>query len=428
MLAVLLAKDLRRAWRNPLPWLIFIAIPLVIVALIGSAFGSRAAGGEALGRIRFGLVDEDDSLLSSLLRGAVNQSEGGRYLEPVLLERPEAERQLQDNKLSAVLVVPRGFTHDYLTTTNVVALELVKNPAQSIHPAVMEELLGVVVTGLDVLKRHLGGELRDWESVFEGGRDYRQVADLIVRAGDRLEAVRQRLSPLPVRYARDNRPAGEPTGTSRPPAAERERPDFNLFGFLLPGMVAMFLLFLGNNVITDLKREFQQGTLARTRTLHHHLMAFVGSKVVFTVVMLWICSAIMIGGGGLVFRISWRDPLAVAALTACYAVFAAGLTSLLGALLVGEERADAFSNLIAMALGLAEGGAFPAQQLPTFLRDHLTPWLPNHWYAETLQQLLLGGAPVPWGGTASLTFALGVAATGTAAWLLRRRVEQGKGA
>jgi len=160
MLGVLLAKDLRRAWRNPMPWLIFIAVPLVIVALIGTAFGPRAAGEGGLGRIRFALVDEDDSPLTSLLRGAANQSEGGKHLEPVLLERAEAERQVRDNQLSAMLVIPRGFTRDYLTTANVVTLELVKNPAQSIHPAVMEELLAVVVTGLDALKQHLGPNCR----------------------------------------------------------------------------------------------------------------------------------------------------------------------------------------------------------------------------------------------------------------------------
>lgn len=427
MLGVLLAKDLRRAWRNPLPWLIFLAVPLVIVALIGSAFGPRAAGEGGLGRIRFALVDEDDSPLTSLLRGAANQSEGGKYLEPVLLERAEAERQVRDNQLSAMLVIPRGFTHDYLTTTNLVTLELVKNPAQSIHPAVMEELLGVVVTGLDALKQHLGAELPEWQAVFDGSRDYRHLAELIVRAGEKLEAARHYLMPLRVGYVKEARATGasqvEPAGSSAP-----GRPAFNLFGFLLPGMAAMFLLFLGNNAVTDLKREFQQGTLARTRTLHHELLAFVGSKMIFAMVMLWICGAIMLGGGGVVFRIPWRDPVAVAVLTACYAVFAAGFMCLLGSLLVGEERADAFSNVTAMAMGLAGGGAFPAQQLPAFLRDYVTPWLPNHWYAEALQELALGNAGVAWGGSALLSLALGLAAAAAAAGLLQRRIQQGRGA
>jgi hypothetical protein len=427
MLRVLLAKDLRRAWRNPLPWLIFIAVPLVIVALIGTAFGPRASGEGGLGRIRFALVDEDDSPLTSLLRGAANQSEGGKYLEPVLLERAEAERQVRDNQLSAMLVIPRGFTRDYLTTTNVVALELVKNPAQSIHPAVMEELLAVVVTGLDALKQHLGAELPEWQAVFDGSRDYRYLADLIVRAGEKVEAAYHYLSPLRVGYVKEDRPTGGKPAEAGDGAAPA-RPAFNLFGYLLPGMAAMFLLFLGNNAITDLKREFQQGTLARTRTLHHRLLAFVGSKVLFAMVMLWICGAIMLGGGGVVFRIPWRDPVAVVVLTACYAVFAAGLMCLLGSVLVGEERADAFSNVTAMAIGLAGGGAFPAQQLPAFLRDYITPWLPNHWYTQALQEIAFGNAGIAWSGTALLSLALGLAAALAAAWLLQRRIELGRGA
>ena len=35
MLRVLLAKDLRRAWRNPLPLLINLIVPLAMTALIG---------------------------------------------------------------------------------------------------------------------------------------------------------------------------------------------------------------------------------------------------------------------------------------------------------------------------------------------------------------------------------------------------------
>ena len=52
MLRVLLAKDLRRAARNPLPWLINLLVPLCMTALIGLAFGTKSDSG-ALGRIRF---------------------------------------------------------------------------------------------------------------------------------------------------------------------------------------------------------------------------------------------------------------------------------------------------------------------------------------------------------------------------------------
>ena len=54
----------------------------------------------------------------------------------------DSERQLRDNKISAMLVIPAGFTRSYFASTNAVTLELVKNPAESINPAVLEELLG----------------------------------------------------------------------------------------------------------------------------------------------------------------------------------------------------------------------------------------------------------------------------------------------
>ena len=65
---VLLAKDLRRIRRNPWPWLIHLAVPLSITALLGLAFGSGGGEGGGLGRIRFALVDEDQSPLTQMLR------------------------------------------------------------------------------------------------------------------------------------------------------------------------------------------------------------------------------------------------------------------------------------------------------------------------------------------------------------------------
>lgn len=420
MLRWLLLKDLKRARRNPIPWFVHLATPLAITALIGLAFGGRSDGA-GLGRIRFALVDEDDSPLTQVLRGGLGQDQAGKHLDPVLTDRAEALRQIQDNGLSAMVVIPAGFTRNYLTTTNTVTLELVKNPAQSIHPAVIEELLGALVTGLDVLKRHLGGEFADWQAVFDGTGDHRRVAELIVRAGDKVQAARRYLTPPLIAYTRaTTRTAAD----DRPSPAQGAGGQFNLFAYLLPGLASMFLLFLGNTAMGDFRREFQQRTLLRLRTLRPGLGAFVASKVIFSVVMLLGSAAILMGGGGLIFRIDWRAPLGVAALAGGYCVFAAGFTALLGAAIVNEERGEAFGNVAAMALGLAGGGAFPAQQLPALLRDHVSPWLPNYWFTETVRMLTAGDGVVAWVPVLVKTLVLGVGLAAAAAWLLQRRLER----
>src|SRR5664280_1181623 len=205
MLRVLLSKDLRRAWRNPLPWLINLIVPLAMTALLGMVFGGNSDSG-ALGRIRFAVVDEDKSMLSDFLRGAANQGEGGKRLEPVFMDRDDAMRQINDSKISAVLVIPTNFMRNYLTGQDVVTLELVKNPAESIHPAVLEELLGAVVTALNAISRNFQSEFPDWQAVFEGKEDYHKVSQLIHRSVDKLKTAKKFINPPLVSYEKEAPP------------------------------------------------------------------------------------------------------------------------------------------------------------------------------------------------------------------------------
>lgn len=428
MLRVLLAKDLRRAWRNPLPWLINLALPLGMTALIGLAFGGRSDS-NALGKIHFAVVDEDDSVLTGLLRGAANQKEGGKYLAPEFLPRAEALSRVNDGKLSAVLIIPTNFTRNYFTGRAPVSLELIKNPAESIHPAVLEELLGAVTTTLNAVARNFQSEFPEWQAVIEGKRDYHDVSRLIERAGDKFKAAESYLNPPLVLYTKE-KPAGElkpeaPTNSNGKSRAAKDRSASNLFAYLLAGLSAMFLLFIASNALSDLHRETRQRTFERYHTLHEDLLPFVAGKVVFAIVVLVLASVVMLGGGGLAFRIHWQHPLALAVLTLAYAAFAAGLMATLAAVLTDERAANVLNNIAGMALGLAGGCAFPPQQLPAFLREHVTPLLPSYWFCDTVRNLEFGSAPVPWLVVALKLAVTGAVFIGIAALLFRRRFKAG---
>jgi ABC-type multidrug transport system permease subunit len=417
MLRLLLAKDLRRAWRNPLPWLINLVVPLVITALIGLTFGSRSDSG-ALGRIRFAVVDEDKTPLTDFLRGAASQREGGKYLEPVFLDRRTALRQVTDNKISAMLIIPEHFTRDYLTGRQPVTLELIKNPAQSIHPAVLEELLGAVVTSLNALARNFQSEFPDWLAVIEGREDYHRVSALIERAGDKLQVIRKYVDPPLISYEKEEVASD----------ASKGGPAFNLFAYLLAGMAGMFLLFLASNAMADLHRELRNRTFARYQTMRRRLLPFVAGKVVFAVVFLLLSSLILFGGGGLMFRIRWQHPLFLGTLIVAYALFASSLMAVLVALVPDERRASVLNNLAGMGLGLAGGCAFPPQGLPAFLRDHITPRLPTYWFTETVRGLQSGGASAPWLSTSLQLAGVSLLLLALAALLFRRRFKTGAGA
>lgn len=425
LLRVLLAKDLRRAWRNPLPWLINLALPLCIAGLIGLAFGGSSKD-NALGRIRFAVVDEDDSVLTGLLRGAASQKAGGKYLEPVFLAREEALRLVNNAEISAVLIIPTNFTRHYLLGSEPVTLELIKNPAESIHPAVLEEMLGAVTTGLNAVARNFQSEFPAWRAAFDGGLDYREIGRLIERGGDKLKAVKGYVNPPLVGYTKEPPPQEGPREAPAESSSHATKSGgaASIFAFLLPGLAGMFLLFIAHNGMTDLHREVRLRTFARYHTVQERLLPLVTGKVIFTLTMLLASSGIMLGGGGLIFRIHWQHPLGVVLLTVSYAVCAAGIMAMLAGIITDEKSANVLNNLVSMALGLVGGCAFPPQQLPAFLREHITPLLPSYWFANGVRSLEFGGG-APWPLTVLQLAGTGVVLVLVAVGLFRRRFRSG---
>lgn len=424
MLRVLVAKDLRRAWRNPVPYLVHLCLPLVITGLLGMIFGgaNRPEGG-GLGRIQVAIVDEDDSAVTRLLRGVLNQEQVTRHIEARFLPRDAALRQVTNNMIAAALILPADFTRQYLLGEGRVTLEVVKNPAQQFYPAIIEEAAAVVVTALNAVARNFHPDLAAWRALFAGDRrpGFQEVGDLVTQTGERIEIARHRLDPIPVVYDRETKEEAAKAGSG-----SRSGPGFNMFAYLLPGLTAMFLLFLADVAMRDLHREIRLRTFDRLCTFPTGMFTFVASKVAFTWVILVIGCAVLLGGGGLIFGIRWRDPVAVVALALSLSFFSGGLMAALNALIGAEKRADMINSLVGMGLGLAGGCAFPAESLPLFLRNHITPLLPPNWFVEAIRTSQFDGySGGAWPAHAARMLCLGLILTGLAAWRLRRSLEKG---
>ena len=470
MLLILLAKDLRRVWRNPLPALINIALPICITALIALAFGGRTEN--ELEKIKFAVVDEDQSFLSKMLRGAMTQDQAGEHLAPVFVDRATALQKINDNEIGGALIIPTNFTHDYFSGHEGVKLELIKNPAQSIQPAALEELAATAVAALNGLSRNFQAQFPEWHGAFEGDVDHRRVSALIETVGDRLEMLKQHIDPPLVSYEKDtnvstilspknqvhgqpdtatvpttNLSASSPAGmggvkrvdsgtSSKPRVAEASSAESKpsepkkvpymtqVFAWVLPGMSAMFLLFLANNAMGDLYREMRFRTFERFQTLRAQLLPFVLGKVLFTMVYLLLCATIMLVGGGLLFRVEWQQPLGLAVLVVAYAAAASAIMALLVALVPDERRAATLNSVVSMLLGFAGGCMFPARMLPQFVREHVTPYLPSNWFVEATHQLQEGNA-VAWQWLALKLFLVGVVLVVVAVGIFQRRLSRG---
>ena len=341
----------------------------------------------------------------------------------------EALRLINANQISAVLIIPTNFLSDYLLGREKVSLELIKNPAESIHPAVLEEGLGAVVTAMNAISRNFQSEFPEWEAVIDGKGDYHKIAGLIDRAGDKLKKAKKYVDPPLVSYTKDtpedetNPAAG--SGKSASGTAKKNGSDNNIFAYLLIGLSGMFLLFIASNATNDIYRELRLRTFERYQTTRVSLVPFLASKAAFTGVMLMICSVTMLGGGGLIFRVHWEHPLGLMAMALGYACFAAAFYAVLVALMPDERRAAVLNSLAGLGLGMLGGCAFPPQQLPAFIRGYITPHLPSYWFVDTMRDLQYSTTHVAWGFAAIKLVATGAMLLVLAALLFRRKFKSG---
>ncbi|MEJ0089985.1 MAG: ABC transporter permease [Limisphaerales bacterium] len=359
------------------------------------------------------------------MNSMAGQNESGIQFEPIFTNRAAAMQQINANKISAVLIIPTNFLGHYLTASEPVSLELIKNPAESIHPAVLEELFSTLVTALNEISRNFNSEFPEWHKVFQGEGDYQKISVLIQSAGDKLKSAKKFVDPPLVIYEKETTGTNTTKAVTSTEAGGFKSSSDNIFAYLLIGLSAMFLLFLANNAMTDLHRELRKRTFERYQTLRHQLWPFIASKIIFTVVMLLICSLVMLGGGSLIFGFYWQHLLPLSVLTFGYACFVSALFATLVAIMPDERRAAVLSNITGMFLGLVGGCAFPPQQLPIFVREHITPLLPSYWFAEAARNLECGSATEPWLFVTFKLIVVGGIFVGLAAILFRRRFKQG---
>ena len=410
MFWTLIQKDLRRVRRNPLPLLINLALPLSITALIGIAFGSSNESG-GIGKIKIAVVDEDKSLFSQFLSGAFNQGDAKEYLQVEWLSHDAAMERIGKNKVSAVVVIPENFSANYLSAQEVPPLRLIKNPAQSFFPAIVEELLHVAVEGLNGLRRNFQSELDAWvKSVdADGTPDMIALSKIMLELGEKFELAEDYLFPPLITY-----------GTSTKEIKKDEKNDFNLFGFLLPGLASMFLFFSADNCVRDLYRENRLGTLNRYRSLHVRMLPFILSKVGYAVVIVILSAGILFGSGGVIFSIAWKAPLALVLLVFSFGLFTSGFTAFLAAIARKEDRADMMNNAIILGISFVGGSVFPARQLPAFLRENVTPLMPNYWFIESIHNIQTGSNQLHWLTGCLLLAGIGLVFAGAASTLFRR--------
>ena len=388
MIGTLVRKDLRRLRVNWRGFLILLALPLGMTALLGAVFGPRARSG-GVPRIKVAVVDEDENFLGGMIASAFTSEQSREYFDPVQTEREVALQLIRKNQVSAVVLIPANFSRTFLNGETSPPIELIKNPAQSYLPAITEELVRVITEVLNAVSLNLMGELPELVSIFEDPEtsEMAKLSGVVARVGKRFERAEDYLFPPVISYQRSKVETKQ---------QDNAQPGFNIFAFVMPGLVSMFLLFAAEGTTRDLFVEYRQKTLDRYRTYRVSLFPFFLAKAAYTLVVVLLSAVIMLGVGAWIFAIQWTHPFAVSLLTVCYSVFCVGFAYMLLAIIKREQLAATLNTVIIMLMAFLGGAMMPTQNLPPLMRDSLTAWMPNYQFAESIKRLQFDSQGPDW--------------------------------
>jgi ABC-2 type transport system permease protein len=357
------------AWKDTLlrfegwtRWLFFLILPMVFTVVLAGGTGSSDS------RVRLAVVDESNGPLSASLVSELSNSQAVR---PDLMTRAQAEKQLSQRSVSAVLIIGAGF--DYDEGWRRTQLELRQQP-NNMNAMIAQRAVQSVISRFggttDIANRSVAAaeRIRPFASAAEEQAYFRearkQAYSLLSEAPNRVRETKGSTKDSIDYDPRANSSAGQ------------------LITWVFIPLIGISSMFAA---------ERQKGTLRRllitpTRKGTYLLGTILGQVVTAMVQML-----LLIVFGVFVMKLNWgSQPLALLVMMASSALAAAALGTTLGTFVKTEGQASGLSITTGMVTALLGGCWYPLELFPKSIQT-VVQILPTTWAMRGLLDIVLRG-------------------------------------
>lgn len=370
------SKEFQRQRRNPVELALWLGIPLIIGALMVMVSGGRS-GPKPQAHVL--VVDQDQSMLSGLLVGALSQDAAGGIMRAESVSLDDGLRRIEKGGASALLIIPDGFA-EAVFLEEPSTLQLVTNPAQRILPGIVEEGLSVLLDVSFYAHRLIGDDL----AMFATGPaddamtfDDQVVADFSIRINQLVERLGKYLSPVVIKLE---------TATDEDDEDDA-KPQTSMALLFLPGILYMSLLFMVQGFADDFWKERDQHTLRRVAVSPQHLAGFVAGKLLYGTLVMLVVALFALSIGAAYFGI----PAHVVPLAALWAGFS-GAVLLTGMVAIqvhapSQRAGNILSMAIIFPLMMMGGSFFPFEAMPGWMVAVGTR-TPNGWSLQQLKDIM----------------------------------------
>ena len=363
MIAIAL-KDLRIRFSNPIEWAFFLILPVFFSLIIGGSTGAPADS-----RVGFYVVDEAQTSLSANLVDALNASTSVR---PELKEQQEALKDLDERKVSAVLLLPAGLDWDAISTA-----------AQSVE---LRQLAGstnafVVQQGVQAALGQVSSAVQIASFSTEQGEQLVGFANQAERSAWFTQALSGAQTALQVSPNRVLE-----TIADVPDAVQYDPKTNSSIGQMITWV---FIPLIGLSAMLAYERQI--GTLRRLLTSPTTKAVYLGGTIVGQVLTALLQMTILVAFGKVVLQVNWGNSvLAIAMMLVSSSLAAAALGTMLGTLVKSESQANGLSIMVGMVMAMLGGCWYPLELFPQAVQS-VVRVLPTTWTMQGMLDITLRG-------------------------------------
>ena len=369
-------KDWRRHRRNPIELLMWIGIPLVVGLLIVAAFGGQ---GGPKPQIHLLVADEDNSFISGMLIGAMQQGAGDGMIHAEEVEQEDGRKRMDGGDATALVVIPVGFGAALLKEQPT-TLQLITNPSQRILPGMVEEGLSMLADGTFYVHRLIGDDLKALaEGPLDGASTFPDttIAALSIKINNLMSRLDSYLSPLLIQLEE-----------STDKTDEEDEDEIPLSFLFLSTIIFMALVFMSQGLSEDIWTERASKTLRRVVCSPQPVVLFLAGKVLAAAGLFFMVSLVALGIGYAYIGINPISlPLALLWTTFSGTMLMTLMTTL--QLFSSSRRAG---NILTMAvmfpLMMIGGSFFPFEAMPDWMAA-IGKLTPNGWALQQLKAIIL---------------------------------------
>ena len=416
-------KDLTRSFRSAFAIGMMVVAPLMLTGLIYFAFGGMSSGDVSMTAIKVGVVNADQLPSDSVLDAPIGDNIRSMFFDESVkswieasdyADEASARTAVDKQEIGVAVIIPQNFTTSYMSGEKDVQVLIVNDPTLSIGPAVVEDMVTMMVDGV------AGGGIAI-ETIMERLQangtqpDPSEIPAWIERYTNWYRDFQRNLFHNPDKAALVVvAPSAGETNTADPLA--------QMMGLTMAGQMIFFAFFTGGNSMMSILREHEEGTLARLFTTPTDRTKILMGKFVAVFITVLLQGLVLMIAGRFAFGVQWGKPVSIAlALTA--QVFAAvGLGVLLISFVKSTKQGGPVLGGGLTMLGML-GGLFTANipgGMPKAF-DAIGNFIPQGWVLKGWRMALDGSSAgdllVPF----LVTVAMGIVMFAIGAMMFKRR-------